>query len=219
MIVNALPMIFFGSRYVVLTFSALLFFAGLGVSSGLMINLGIVKSTSETQIVVAVFALCLAIAIACAWFGAKFADKWSTVVLAVWVGVVLVIILCSAASIKDNTAKAVLCTLGGLAGWKFGQSNKKYIKSIGTALIGSFMLAYGIAQEVGGFPPIFETAGTIEIDGVNTELDDEQIETLSVTAAYLGGILFFTCLGGFVQLKYITADDEDEDDMMNKDFA
>lgn len=27
------------------------------------------------------------------------------------------------------------------------------------------------------------------------------------------------CLGSFVQLKYVASDDEDEDDMMNKDFA
>ena len=34
----------------------------------------------------------------------------------------------------------------------------KYIKSIGTACIGSFLMMYGLGQEVGGFPPIFSSA-------------------------------------------------------------
>ena len=33
------------------------------------------------------------------------------------------------------------------------------------------------------------------------------------------GHVVLAALGSFIQLKYVASDDEDEDDMMNKDFA
>lgn len=37
----------------------------------------------------------------------------------------------------------------------FAHSVQKYIKTIGTALIGAFLLGKGISQFVGGFPKLF----------------------------------------------------------------
>jgi hypothetical protein len=34
----------------------------------------------------------------------------------------------------------------------------RYIKSVGTAFVGSFLMMYGLGQELGGFPPIFSGA-------------------------------------------------------------
>ena len=66
---------------------------------------------------------------------------------------------------------------------------------------------HGISSYAGGFPSVLDTK----------DLKDE------VDAGFIGyvvGMIFFAVLGSFIQLKYVTEEnDQDSDDFMNKDNA
>jgi len=45
-------------------------------------------------------------------------------------------------------ARMVGCVVGGLLGFYIGKTYNKYVKSIGTALVGATMLAFGVVLEL-----------------------------------------------------------------------
>ena len=98
----------------------------------------------------------------------------------------------------------------------FAKKFNKYIKSIGTACIGSFLMMYGLGQEVGGFPPIFSSAKDFDF---NSEQMQQGLNIYYVL--YFVGFILFTGFGGYVQLKYVTEPDEhtDDDDVFNAKYA
>ena len=76
-------------------------------------------------------------------------------------------------------------------------------------------MMYGIGSELGGFPPIFSS-------GKDFDFDSQTMNGLSTPyIAYLSGFVFFTCFGGFVQLKYVVDEDDhtDQDDVFNQKHA
>ena len=94
----------------------------------------------------------------------------------------------------------------------FAKLANKYIKSIGTAFIGSFLLMHGLGQELGNFPPIFAS------QDINSLKD--QVQNVYYVA-YMAGFVFFTCFGGYIQLKYVADEDThtDDDDFLNAKYS
>ena len=104
--------------------------------------------------------------------------------------------------------------VGGIAAY-FAHYVHKYIKTVGTALIGAFMFVRGIGtfEVFGKYPSIFNKVaeGTKDIENIGTE-------NLGKSAlAYLACAVFFTCGGTFVQLKYTCVDVADDDMMKVED--
>lgn len=99
----------------------------------------------------------------------------------------------------------------------FSHRVQKYIKTVGTALIGSFMLYKGIGNYVGGFPKLLDALQSGEID--QSELNDAYEGNMGQRAVlYLVGVVFTAILGSYIQLK-VTCKEQADDDMMTKEFA
>lgn len=107
-------------------------------------------------------------------------------------------------------------TVGGAAAF-FSHRVQKYIKTVGTACIGSFMLFKGIGSFVGGFPKLLDSlqAGDIDQDELNQAYEGKLGER---AIGYLVGVVLTAIAGSFIQLK-VTCKEIADDDMMNKDMS
>lgn len=102
---------------------------------------------------------------------------------------------------------------GGVAAY-FSYRANQYIKTVGTAVIGSFMLFKGIGTIRGDFPRLLDNIQSGAID--QSELDKAMDGDLGDRATlYLVGTVLVSIIGSYVQLK-ITCKEIADDDMMNK---
>ena len=123
--------------------------------------------------------------------------------------------------LRGNQAKYIKIAIDGAVGGVcayFSHRVQKYIKTVGTAVIGSFMLFKGIGNYLHGFPKLLDAIQTGEID--EHELNQAYEGKLGQRAlAYLAGIVVTAVLGSFVQLKVTCKEQAEEDDMMSKEFS
>lgn len=136
-------------------------------------------------------------------------------IIAFCLGGVIAAVVTAAAQVQDNMVKSVVIILACLLGFYLGQTYNKYMKSIGTAILGAFLISRGVASYDPKAPSIF-TTGSLKVDDV--EFDADQLKDKR-TIAYLAFVVVFSCIGSFVQLKFIAPPDEDKDDMFHPDNA
>lgn len=105
----------------------------------------------------------------------------------------------------------------GAAAAYFSHRVQKYIKTIGTASIGSFMLMKGIGSYAGGFPKLLDSFQSANLD--EDELNKAMEGNLGQRAIlYFVGVIATAALGSYIQLN-ITCKDQASDDMMSKEFS
>ena len=88
----------------------------------------------------------------------KFAHKFLVPIIAFVCGSLTAFLLTSAISSKGNMKYVKIAIDGGAGGVAafFAHRVQRYIKTVGTACIGSFMLFKGIGNYVGGFPKLLD---------------------------------------------------------------
>ena len=116
-----------------------------------------------------------------------------------------------------DLARFAIVLLAAFATVWYSYKVQRFIKSAGTAMIGAFILFYGIGNYVGGYPKLMSSKS----DG---EAESEAMEDLNSNAGamalfYLGGTIAFFALGTWVQLTYVEKKVYDEDDFMNEQDA
>jgi hypothetical protein len=155
-----------------------------------------------------------------AYFASKFADKFAVPLIAAWCGGIITFLLIGPTKIPGGAKLAILVLVAVITAYfSYKDTVQRYVKSVGTALIGSFILFYGIGRYVGGYPQIISTqsgsGGSIEdiaIDNLNSQMG-------TMALFYLGGTVLVAVLGTWVQLTYVVKEKEDEDDFMNSKNA
>lgn len=154
---------------------------------------------------------------ALAYYSLNFANKYAASLLAGWCGGALVALLLTPITSLDGKIKLVLIILAATVSIYFAKRVNKHIKSVGTAIIGSFFMMHGLGQYLGGFPPILNTTSDLEINGKS--YDDTLNNISAAYILYLLGFIFFSALGSYIQMKFVAHDDfelfGDNDDMMN----
>mmetsp|Transcript_11081 Transcript_11081/g.18555 ORF Transcript_11081/g.18555 Transcript_11081/m.18555 type:complete len:225 (-) Transcript_11081:62-736(-) len=212
-IVLGLVMCFLGSKFIFYVLRGLIF-AGVNAFIWLMCyNLNLVKFNSGNGqlIIIGLFALVAGVGLAYALGNA--AEKYGVAIIAGFSGAAIMFILLANVRISAFE-KEIICIVTGILFIYFGKNYNKYVKSAGTATIGSFFCMHGLGQYLGGFPDLMDVA---VIDDIEYNTND--INQAAGFIGYIVGMILLACIGTYVQLKHIAPDDEDEDDMMNKDFA
>lgn len=127
-----------------------------------------------------------------AYFFAKVAKKYAVPVLAAWSGATITMMCVSPMKINNLTKLVIICSVMAISVW-VGHKYNRIIKALGTAIIGSGMLMFGIGSYAGGFPSMFRFTAR-EVKGLN-----------DVNASYLGyffGWIATAALGTFIQLRF-----------------
>lgn len=186
LIVNGIALLFFGSRYIFVVMSLVTGLFVFGVIVGGAYNVGVLNDPSKGK-VIGVGALGLVAGVLAAYFGHQLAVQYAVAILSSSVGVVGGLVFTK--RLDNPIVTIIACVILGGLSFKLGQAYNKYIKSIGTAVIGAFCLLTGIFSYA--TPP-------------NPELKEDRVKSIGVMVA----TILATCLGSFVQLKYIAPDDE-----------
>jgi len=220
LLVNGVCMAFAGSKYLFLAIGSLIFFGVSGLVFGVVNNLGLITMSSPKGLVIGLTIASGIVGALAAYFGYQIAQGYAASIVAGAVGACIAIMLTG--GVKNKTVKLGIIFVSIFAGIYIGKMYNKYVKSIGTAVIGATMLMVGVAQYDPEAPEIF-ASGSIKSENGEDVFDLDEIKSDKKVAGrwigYIGGFIVVSGLGSFVQLKYVASDDEDEDDMMNKDFA
>ena len=191
---------FAGAKFLIQGFSALVFL--LTTSIVFLIGYNLLPLTSSMGLLVGVFLLAALIGIAVAYFSFKFAQDWAVCLLAAWGGIVLALIICKIVGVTSPTVELVVVIVGALVCGYLGKQMNKFIRSLGTAFVGAFLLVRGIAFYAGGYPD--------EVDQFNPE----EVKENTAVLAYLIGLIVTTIVGTLVQLYVFRDEGKDDDDYM-----
>lgn len=151
-IVFGLLMVFAGSKFIVLVFSGLV-----GVLVGTLIFLfaynKILDQYSATKgAIIGTLLISAIIASLFSFLAFKFLKNWAIAVIAAWGGIAIFVPLSKVAGLHGSIASIGAAILGAVIGFYIGKKFNVYVRSIGTAIIGSFLFTRGVGSIVGGYP-------------------------------------------------------------------
>ena len=108
----------------------------------------------STEIGLKVFVLILALAFGgtAAYFGYKFTRAWAIAIVAAGAGVMAFKLLLSLCGVMNNYVECVYFLAGAVIGALIGKKFNNFVRTIGTAFIGSYILMRGFGFIFDGFP-------------------------------------------------------------------
>jgi len=217
-IVLGLILTFYGSKFLVTVFGLLVFLLTQVLIWAILYNTHLFKPEDveeEKATIIAIGLVVAALGGVAAYYMAKFADKYAVSLISGWVGGIVGLMVIGATHIPGGAKLAIIAVFALAAGY-YSFKVRRYMKSAGTAIIGSFILFRGIGNYVGGYPEVMSSAA--HADG-NTQASVDAIAALDNEAKgyflfYLGGTIAFAVLGTWVQLTYVEKKEEDSEDFM-----
>ena len=201
---------FVGAKFIFFLLKVILFLVPFALTWLIPRNLNLLDSSSSKGLIAGIFVASIVLGILSAYFLGKVAEKYMVQILAGVAGVACAILLLG--SLKNQMVKSLaVLVVGGLAVYLSKQFDK-YIKTIGTAAIGAFLMMHGVSRYVGGFP----SSNTIQINNGQ----DIEIDVPNLAIAYIAGMAVITVVGSFIQLKFFPPKDfsVDDDDEMKAEY-
>jgi len=198
-------MTFAGAKFLFLVFAGLV---GLLVTAVLFLtcyNFFLDPSKSGMGALIGLLVFTTLVGGAVGYFAYKFGKAWAVSVLAAWAGIAIGVTLVKLLGIKGTKAPVVAAMLGAASGFYFGKKFNRFIRSVGTALIGSFLLVRGIGAYAGNYPS--------ETNFVNDVKDGGSLTYNKAIIGYFGGMVVLTIAGSLVQLRLFRDEETDKEDM------
>jgi hypothetical protein len=145
-------MVFFGSRFILYVFSGLV---GLLIA-GLIFLFTYNKilddfSATKGAIIGTLFVSALFGGLF-SFLAFKFMKNWAIAVIAAWGGIAVFVPLSKVAGLHGTAASLGVAVVGAGLGFYIGKKFNVYVRSIGTAVIGSFLFTRGAGSIIGGYP-------------------------------------------------------------------
>ena len=165
-------------------------------------------TTTKKGTLIALLIFTVAAGGAFGYWSYKFSKKYAVSVIAAGCGIVAGIFLIKLGKLKFKGATFIGAILGAAGGFYIGHKTRRFVKSVGTSLIGSFLFVRGVGTYAGGYPS--ETA-------VVDDAKDGDLQVSNNIIAYFGGFLVMTIGCSVFQLWYFRDDDKDVDE--NDEFA
>jgi len=156
---------FIGSKFIIVTISVLIFLAIVVTVFIAAVNFHIVQLDGNDDamaymIGTVVFGVIVGLVVSI--LVAKFAKKYAVPVLAAWSGATICMMILSPIKLH-NLVKFLIIFFVAVISIVIGLKFNRKIKALGTAIIGSGILMFGIGNYAGGFPMLFKMSD-IEIE-------------------------------------------------------
>jgi hypothetical protein len=217
-----LVLTFYGSKFILIVFGLLCFLITQMLMWLVLYNTQIFKPEeieSKVGIILAIAAVIFLVGAVASYYMAKFADNFAVPMISTWCGGIIAFMLISATKVPPYGKFAIIIFVAGTAGY-YSYKVQRFVKSAGTALIGSFILFNGIGKYAGGYPNLMDMTPADGSDGAQSAAMEKLKEEMGAMAMfYIGGTIFVAILGTWVQLTYVSKAKEDEDDFMNSKDA
>ena len=220
-IILGLVLTFYGSKFIISVFGLLIFLLTQVVFWGILYNTKMFKPEEieeKKAMIIGVGVVLFALGGVVAYYMARFADKYAVSLISGWVGGIIGFMFIGATPMPAPAKILIIAVLAGAAGY-YSFKVQRYMKSAGTAIIGSFILFRGIGNYVGGYPEVMSHHGSGESDQVDAALEKMNDEEKGYFLFYLGGTIAFAVLGTWVQLTYVEKKKEEDEDFMKQEDA
>jgi len=209
---------FVGSKFIIYVFGTLVFTLFTIVLFGIGYSLHLINVEHPNKSVGALVGFSVLSVLgggALAYYSGRFVDMWAIPLIAGFCGGLVPFMLLGPLHLKSYVRLPIVFICAGVAVYLSKVLNK-FIKSAGTAIIGSFFLMYGVGRYAGGFPDIASADTDSSESKIKVSLGHGSDAKKAV--GYIVGMVVCSVLGTFIQLKYIASDDDqkDADDFMNK---
>lgn len=208
LIVLGAIMTFVGRKFIFQVLATVIGFVAFAVFFGLTYALFLPIDVS-VGLLCGVIAVCLALAVVVLYFTFKFTKKFTVPILAGVAGAVIFVMLGKMAKLHGEQYNFIFAILGAATGVFLGLKFNKFVKAASTALIGSYLLVWGIGQYAPGYP------GNLNIK-VMAKNPDANWEAL----CYLAGFVVLAIAGCVYQLKKFgdeEAEENEDDEFKSQD--
>ena len=127
----------------------------------------------------------LVLGAATGWYSLRFFKAWGMALVSAWGGIIIGLVLAKAFDIHNGTACLLIALVSGILGAWLGRTMSRFLRSAGTAFVGSFLVIRGVGCYAGHYP------GAAGPGAVETP-------ELAAVWAYLAGLVFLTVAGTWV---------------------
>jgi hypothetical protein len=178
-------MCFAGSKFLFWIITTLIFVVSDALMFLLAFNL-FIDLKSPTGLVIGVLCFTTVVAGLIAYFGNKAAQKLAVPILGGCAGAALLDITVKTFDVTNVYVNMAALVIGGAGGAYAGLHLDRHVKTISTAIIGSFLFFRGLGFYLPGYP------------GMEMADDPENVEYDPTALAYIAGNIVFAILGAYV---------------------
>ena len=193
-------MCFAGRKFIFQVLGAVIGFVAFAVLFGLSYAMFLPVDVS-TGLLAGVIVVCVILGGLISWGTFKFTKAYTVQILAGVAGAVIFVMLGKMAKLHKAYFTYIFAILGAGLGVFLGNKFHKVVKSVATALIGSYLLVWGIGQYAPGYP------GNLNIKVV-AKNPDANMEAIG----YLAGFVVLAIAGFIVQMKKFRDEEEEENE-------
>lgn len=197
-------MVFVGSRFILFVFAGL---CGLLAATILFLgayNLVLDEKTATKGAVFGTLAFAFLVGLLFSWVAYKFAKNWAIAIIAAWGGIAICVPLSKVAGLHGTAFSLGAAIIGAILGFYVGRKFNMYVRSIGTAVIGSFLATRGLGSFLGGYPN--------ETDIINNTASGK-FEYNPAILGYAACMVALAVIGSIVQIRMNRGRTHDDDEM------
>ena len=219
-IITGLVLALFGSKFILIVIGFLLFLCTQALAWGILYNTHMVdpaEAKDNKPLIIGVGVGIAAVGGVAAYYLTRFADRFAVPIISGWCGAIVTFMIVGPIQMPGLAKTGVVILVAGTAAW-YSYKIQRFVKSVGTALIGSFLLFNGLGKYIGHYPSLMDT----NAEDLNSDAAQEALEKMKDDVGlwalfYIGGTVVFTIFGTWFQMTYVSKKDKDDYDMMDKD--
>jgi hypothetical protein len=162
---------------------------------------------TKAGVTIGVLVFTTLVGIVAAIFAHKLAKNWAVSIIAAWAGIAIGITLIKVFGVENTMVSLVTAILFAVLGFYLGKKLNKFVKTAGTAIIGSFLLVRGVGSYLGGYPGM----------SFGEDVQGGNVEWTPAILGYVGGTIVLAIVGSIVQNRLFKDLDTDSNDYMEND--
>jgi len=154
-------------------------------------------------LLIGVLAFCSVVGLGAGWVAYKSGRSWAVPLLGGWVGIAVGMSVIRVVGVQKNLPTVAAAVIGAVAGFFLGHKLNRLIRSVGTAIIGSYLLIRGIGSYAGNYPSMTDFADSAS---------EGDVPYNTAILAYFGGNIVLAIVGSIVQLRIFRDENIDKED-------
>ncbi len=108
------------------------------------------EKNATTGGVVGIMVVALLLGVVAGWLAFKFARAWAVSLLAAWAGIAILVPVSKLLGLTKTYYTIGAAVIGACIGFYLGKRYNKFVRSVGTAIVGSFLTVRSLGTYIGG---------------------------------------------------------------------
>ena len=148
------------------------------------------EKTATTGGVIGLMIITLIVGLVAGWVAFKFARAWAVSLLAAWAGIAIFVPLSKVVGLTKTYFTVAAAVIGACLGFYVGKRYNKLVRSVGTAIVGSFLTVRSLGSVIGNYP------------NENDLIAKGKVTYDPVIIGYLVAMIALAMVGSYVQMRF-----------------